>query len=88
MLIVGLIVSSTLLVCDAWFDVVTSLGTEDEMLTLLTALAIELPLAIYFALLTRARAADRRSASAGPSTRSARCTPCRSPPTTRTRQSR
>ena len=32
MLIVGLIVSSALLVCDAWFDVVTSLGTEDQML--------------------------------------------------------
>jgi len=53
MLIVGLIASSTLLVCDAWFDLVTSLGTEDEMITLLTALLIELPLAIYFALLTR-----------------------------------
>ena len=53
MLIVGLIVSSALLVCDAWFDVVTSIGTDDQMLTLLTALAIELPLAFYFALLTR-----------------------------------
>ena len=31
LLIVGLIVSSTLLVCDAWFDVATSLGTDDEM---------------------------------------------------------
>jgi hypothetical protein len=53
MLIVGLVVSSTLLVCDAWFDVVTSFGTDDQMLTLTTALAIELPLAFYFALLTR-----------------------------------
>ncbi len=43
--------------CDAWFDVVTSLGTDDQMLTLLTALAIELPLAIYFALLDAPRAA-------------------------------
>ena len=39
MLIVGLIVTSVLLVCDAWFDLVTSLGTKDEMLTLFTALA-------------------------------------------------
>ena len=53
MLIVGLVVSSTLLVCDAWFDIVTSFGTDDQMLTLATALVIELPLAFYFALLTR-----------------------------------
>ena len=53
MLIVGLIVSSALLVCDAWFDVATSIGTDDQMLTLFTALFIELPLAFYFALLTR-----------------------------------
>ena len=53
MLIVGLVVSSALLVCDAWFDVVTSIGTDDQMLTLFTALFIELPLAFYFALLTR-----------------------------------
>jgi hypothetical protein len=53
MLIVGLVVSSTLLVCDAWFDVVTSIGTDDQMLTIASALVIELPLAFYFALLTR-----------------------------------
>jgi hypothetical protein len=53
MLIVGLIVSSALLVCDAWFDVVTSFGTDDQTVTLITALAVELPLAAYFALLTR-----------------------------------
>ncbi len=51
LLIVGLIVSSTLLVCDAWFDVATSLGTPDESVTLITALAVELPLATYFGLL-------------------------------------
>jgi hypothetical protein len=51
LLIVGLIVSSTLLVCDAWFDVATSLDTADEAVTLFTALAIELPLALYFAFL-------------------------------------
>ena len=53
LLIIALVVSATLLVCDAWFDVVTSIGTDDQMMTLLTALAIELPLAFYFALLTR-----------------------------------
>ena len=51
LLIVGLIVSSTLLVCDAWFDVATSLGTHDETATLVAALAVELPLATYFAVL-------------------------------------
>jgi hypothetical protein len=53
LLIVGLIASSTLLVCDAWFDVSTSLGTDDEVVTLVTAFGIELPLALYFAVLTR-----------------------------------
>jgi hypothetical protein len=53
MLIVGLIASSTLLLCDAWFDVVTSFGTDDQVITLITAIGIELPLAFYFALLTR-----------------------------------
>jgi hypothetical protein len=51
LLIVGLIVSSTLLLCDAWFDVATSLDTADEAVTLITALAVELPLATYFAVL-------------------------------------
>jgi hypothetical protein len=51
LLIIGLIVSCTLLVCDAWFDVATSLDTADETVTLVTALAVELPLAIYFAIL-------------------------------------
>jgi hypothetical protein len=51
LLIVALVVSATLLVCDAWFDVATSLDTADEAVTLVTALAIELPLAGYFALL-------------------------------------
>jgi hypothetical protein len=49
LLIVGLIVSSTLLLCDAWFDVTTSLDTHDERVTLATGLGIELPLAVYFA---------------------------------------
>ena len=43
--------SSTLLVCDSWFDAATSLGIADEAVTLVTAVAIELPLAGYFAFL-------------------------------------
>jgi len=46
--LVGAIVAATLLVSDAWFDVVTSFGNRDEWLTLFTALAGELPLALFF----------------------------------------
>ncbi len=42
------IVAGTLLLCDAWFDIVTSLGHGDQWLTLLTGLGGELPLAIFF----------------------------------------
>ena len=41
------VVAATLLVCDAWFDTVTSLGTRDQAVTLLTAFAGELPLAAF-----------------------------------------
>ena len=51
LLIVALIVSATLLVCDSWFDVATSLGTGDQAVTIVSALVIELPLAGYFAFL-------------------------------------
>lgn len=44
-LVVAALVAATLLVCDAWFDVTTSLGTSDQTLTLVTALLAELPLA-------------------------------------------
>jgi hypothetical protein len=44
-LVVAALVAATLLVCDAWFDVATSLGTGDQALTLVTALLAELPLA-------------------------------------------
>lgn len=42
------VVAGTLLVCDAWFDIVTSIGHRDQWLTLLTGFAVELPLALFF----------------------------------------
>ena len=42
------IVAGTLLLCDAWFDIITSLGHDDQWVTLLTGLAGELPLALFF----------------------------------------
>ncbi len=42
------IVAGTLLICDAWFDMVTSFGQRDEWLTMLTGFGAELPLGIFF----------------------------------------
>ena len=42
------LIAGTLLLCDAWFDVITSIGHRDQWLTLLTAVGGELPLAIVF----------------------------------------
>jgi hypothetical protein len=42
------IVAGTLLFCDAWFDMVTSIGHRDEWLTLLTGFCGELPLGVFF----------------------------------------
>jgi hypothetical protein len=47
------IVAGTLLLCDAWFDIVTSIGRPDEWVTLLTGFAVELPLAVFFLWLYR-----------------------------------
>jgi hypothetical protein len=44
-LIVCLMVLATLLCCDAWFDTALDWGTRDFMVSLLSALLIELPLA-------------------------------------------
>ncbi len=44
-LIICLIVLATLLLCDAWFDVVLDLRTPGFQLSLLSAVAVELPLA-------------------------------------------
>src|SRR5580704_12187371 len=40
------IVAGTLLLCDAWFDMVTSFGHRDEWLTMLTGFGVEVPLGI------------------------------------------
>jgi len=40
-----LLVTATLLVCDAWFDVVTSFGRATGWVSILTAIGAELPLA-------------------------------------------
>jgi hypothetical protein len=45
-LIICLVVLASLLCCDAWFDVTLDLRTSGFMLSLLSALLIELPLAI------------------------------------------
>jgi hypothetical protein len=52
-LVATALVAATLLVCDAWFDVVMSFGTRDQTLALATALLVELPLAGFFAWLAR-----------------------------------
>jgi hypothetical protein len=43
--IVGMLVTATLLVCDAWFDVTLSWGSDEFVLSVVTALLGELPLA-------------------------------------------
>jgi hypothetical protein len=40
---------ATLLICDGWFDVSLDWGTSDGLVSLLTALLIELPMAAYLA---------------------------------------
>jgi len=47
------IVAGTLLLCDAWFDIITSIGNSDEWLSLLTGFGIEIPLAVSFLCLYR-----------------------------------
>jgi len=46
-MVVTALVAGTLLLCDAWFDVLSSFGNSDAWLTLLTALAGEIPLAVF-----------------------------------------
>jgi hypothetical protein len=45
-LIIFLAVTGTLLVCDAWFDVLLDIGTSDIWMSLFTAAVAELPLAL------------------------------------------
>jgi hypothetical protein len=52
-LIVCLVVLATLLVCDAWFDVVLDIDTSGFVTSLLSALLLELPLATLAILMAR-----------------------------------
>jgi hypothetical protein len=47
------IVAGTLLFCDAWFDIVTSIGNSDEWLSMLTGFGVEIPLGVFFLCLYR-----------------------------------
>jgi len=58
-LILCLTVTATLLVCDAWFDLILDLGSSDIWLSLATAVLAELPLA--FMMFTAARRLVRMS---------------------------
>jgi hypothetical protein len=53
MLIISLVVLATLLCCDAWFDVVLDARTRGFLVSLLSALLIELPLAAVAIFLAR-----------------------------------
>ena len=55
-----LIVTATLLCCDAWFDVVLDVGTSDVWLSIAAAVIVELPLA--FLMFNAARRLIRLSA--------------------------
>jgi len=46
LLIFFMIITGTLLVCDAWFDVALDYGSRDFTMSLVSALAVELPLAL------------------------------------------
>jgi hypothetical protein len=58
-LIICLTATGTLLLCDAWFDVILDLGTRDIWMSVLTAAVAEVPLA--FLMLTAARRLVRMS---------------------------
>jgi hypothetical protein len=49
MLVLSAMITATLLVCDAWFDVVLDWGTSDMWGSLVTAALVELPLAVLLA---------------------------------------
>lgn len=60
--IAGLVITATLLCCDAWFDVILDLRTDDMWPSIASALLVELPLA--FMMLNAARRLIRMSALA------------------------
>jgi hypothetical protein len=43
----ALIVTATLLFCDAWFDLTMSWGTNEQLVSILTAMFVEVPFAIF-----------------------------------------
>lgn len=45
--ITSLIVTATLLLCDAWFDLALSWGGPDQAASIVAAVAVELPLALF-----------------------------------------
>ena len=47
------ILAGTLLLCDAWFDIITSIGNSDEWLSLLNGFGTEIPLGVFFLCLYR-----------------------------------
>jgi hypothetical protein len=53
LLIISLVVLATLLLCDAWFDVVLDVRTSGFVASLLSALIVELPLAVVAILMAR-----------------------------------
>jgi len=53
LLIICLVVLATLLLCDAWFDVVLDVSTPGFLTSLLSALLVELPLAILAIFMAR-----------------------------------
>jgi hypothetical protein len=60
--IAGLLITATLLCCDAWFDVILDLRTDDMWPSIASAVFVELPLA--FMMLNAARRMIRMSALA------------------------
>jgi hypothetical protein len=42
------LMAATLLICDAWFDIMLDLGTDDVWLSIASAFLLELPLAVFF----------------------------------------
>jgi hypothetical protein len=55
-----LLVTATLLCCDAWFDVILDLGTSGQWVSIVSALVVELPIA--FLMIAAARRLIRLSA--------------------------
>jgi hypothetical protein len=56
------LVAGTLLLCDAWFDIIMSLGHGDEWVTLATGFGCEIPLAVFFFWLYRRISLDTLAA--------------------------